>query len=204
MFDTSLRRLIDPTLDRAARQVARLGWTANVMTVAGFLVGMGGCVAIAFRWYAAGLTAILLNRLADGLDGSLARLRSTTDRGGFLDTVLDTIFYSGVPFGFAVAVPAHALPAAFLIYSFIGTGGSFLAYAAISAKRGITSDPERRKSFYYSVGLMEGGETILFFVLFCLWPAHFATLAWIFGGLCWITTAARLAAGLQAFRDATP
>lgn len=204
MFDTSLRRLIDPTLDRAARQVARLGGTANAMTVAGFLIGMGGCVAIAFRWYAAGLAAILLNRLADGLDGSLARLRATTDRGGFLDTVLDTIFYSGVPFGFAVAEPANALPAAFLIYSFIGTGGSFLAYAAISAKRGITSDPERRKSFYYSVGLMEGGETILFFVLFCLWPAHFATLAWIFGGLCWITTATRLAAGLQAFRDATP
>lgn len=204
MFDTSVRRLIDPTLDRAARRVARLGWSADAVTVAGFLIGMAGCAAIAFRWYTAGLAAILLNRIADGLDGSLARLRTTTDRGGYLDTVLDTVFYSGVPFGFAVAEPHNALPAAFLIYSFVGTGGSFLAYAALSAKRGITSDPERRKSFYYSVGLMEGTETVLFFVLFCLWPAHFATLAWIFGGLCWITTAARLAAGLQAFRDPMP
>jgi hypothetical protein len=30
-----------------------------------------------------------------------------------------------------------------------------------------------------------------------LWPASFATLAWIFGGLCWLTTVSRVSATLK-------
>lgn len=202
MLDAPVRKLIDPPLDWAAARLARLGLGANAVTVGGFVVGVAGCVAIGFQWYTVALVLILLNRLADGLDGPIARRTGATDTGGFLDIALDTVFYSGVPFAFAAGRPEFALPAAFLIYSFVGTGGSFLAYAVIAAKRGMTTQVHGKKSFFYSVGLMEGTETVGFFVLFCLLPDQFGLLAWVFGGLCWLTTALRVAAGVTAFRTA--
>ncbi len=143
---------------------------------------------------------IFLNRLADGLDGALARRSKKTDRGGFLDITLDFIFYSSIPFAFALADPlTNALAAAFLIFSFIGTGCSFLAYAIMAEKRGITTDIRGQKSLYYLGGLTEGTETILLFVIFCLFPTWFPVLAVIFGALCWITTATRIHAGWHSF-----
>lgn len=199
MFDVSVRRVIDPVLDRFAGTFVRAGVGANTITVVGFALGAAGCAALAMRRYNLALALVLLNRLADGLDGAVARQRGATDLGGYLDIVLDLIFYSGVPFAFAVSRPEFALPAAFLIYSFIGTGGSFLAYATFAEKRASTSNQRRRKSFFYSAGLMEGTETVVFFVLFCLFPNLFATLAWTFGTLCWLTAAVRIASAVSAF-----
>lgn len=202
MLDVGVRRLIDPVLDRFAKILARAGVTATAITIFGFGLGAAGCAALAMRRYNLALACIALNRLADGLDGAVARRRGATDLGGYLDIVLDFIFYSGVPFAFAIAHQEFALPAAFLIYSFIGTGGSFLAYAVFAAKRTAASKCERQKSFFYSAGLMEGTETIVFFVLFCLFPERFATLAWTFGALCWLTTALRIASAVSTFRAA--
>ncbi|SME88099.1 Phosphatidylglycerophosphate synthase [Tistlia consotensis] len=202
MLDAALRRLIDPPLERAAARIAGLGITANQITLAGFLVGLLALPALAAQRYDLALAAILANRLADGLDGAVARQRGGgSDLGGFLDIACDFVFYSAVPFGFALAEPANALPAAFVIFSFVGTGSSFLAYAVIAAKRGLSTSLHGRKSLYYLGGLTEGSETIAFLAAICLFPAAFGTLAWIFGGLCWITTASRLLAGRQSFRD---
>jgi phosphatidylglycerophosphate synthase len=166
------------------------------VTVLGFATGLVAVPAIALEAYPAALLLILLNRLADGLDGAMARRTRKTDRGGFLDITLDFIFYASIPFAFALADPLHnALAAAFLIFSFVGTGCSFLAYAIMAAKRGIGTDLRGQKSLYYLGGLTEGTETILLFVLICLLPGWFSTLAWIFGTLCWVTTATRIHAG---------
>lgn len=201
MFDAQVRRLIDPPLCFLAGLLGKASIPANLVTVGGFVLGIAGCAAIAFENYTGALVLIGLNRLADGLDGCLARQTGSTDVGGFLDIILDTIFYSGVPFAFALARPEAMLPAAFLIYSFVGTGGSFLAYAVIAAKRGLTSDRLKRKSFFYSVGLMEGTETVIFFAMFCLWPERFALFAWVFGSLCWLTTLVRIITGVLIFRE---
>lgn len=201
MLDRPVRKLIDPSLEALAARIASLGVSANACTVAGFALGMFGCVAIGFMQYQLGLAFVLANRLADGLDGTIARRSRTTDVGGFLDIVLDVLFYGGVPVAFAVAQPEHLLPACVLVYSFLGTTGSFLAFAVIAAKRGVTADHDGRKSFFYSVGLMEGTETVIFFVLFCLFPQRFAQLAWIFAGLCWITVALRVMSGVLEFDD---
>ena len=85
------------------------------------------------------LLLILLNRVADGVDGAIARRLGSTDLGGYLDILCDFIFYAAVPLGFALARPENGAAAAFLIFSFVGTGSSFLAYAAIAAKRGLES-----------------------------------------------------------------
>jgi phosphatidylglycerophosphate synthase len=200
MLDARIRRLIDPPLDRLSAALARLGLSANAVTVGGFLFGCGAWAAFAFRQYELALAFIAANRLADGLDGALARRLGPTDLGGYLDIVLDFLFYAGVPFFFAVGRPEFALPAAFLVFSFVGTGSSFLAFSAIAAKRGLSTEAHPRKAIYYLGGLTEGAETIVLFVLICVFPDSFAYFAWVFGGLCWLTTTTRVAAAMQTFR----
>ena len=200
MLDARLRKLIDPPLDSVGRRLARLGVSANSITWTGFVVGCGAWALLALGSYHWALTLILVNRLADGLDGAVARYARQTDLGGYLDIVLDFLFYSGVVFFFAVGRPAEALPAAFLIFSFVGTGASFLAFAALAAKRGITTAAQGSKSIYYLGGLTEGSETIALFAAICLLPQHFAWFAWGFGALCWLTTAVRIYQAVETFR----
>lgn len=201
MLDARLRRLIDPPLERLSGALARTGLSANAATLVGFALGLCALAAIAQEAYLTGLGLILFNRLLDGLDGALARRQGATDLGGFLDIVLDFIFYAGVPFAFALADPeANGLAAAFLVFSFVGTGSSFLAYAIMAAKRGVSTELRGSKSIYYLGGLTEGTETIAAFVLCCLFPAFFPVIAWAFGALCWLTTATRLAIAWQTLR----
>lgn len=200
MFDARLRPLIDPPLDRLAVILAARGVTANAVTLTGFGLGLGAAAAAAAGAFWIGLALLILNRLADGLDGALARRLGPTDFGGYLDIVLDFLIYAAIPVGFALGDPtANAVPAAVLLLSFMGTGSSFLAYAILAAKRGLSTEIRGRKSFYYLGGLTEGTETILFLALCFLLPGQFPVLAYVFAALCWITTVTRILAARAVF-----
>ncbi|MBU2865043.1 CDP-alcohol phosphatidyltransferase family protein [Reinekea forsetii] len=197
MLDRWSLKIIKPALGNTAKQLNKLDIKANHVTVTGFFIGMLSIPLLAFEHYNWALVALVLNRLADGLDGELARLQSATDTGAFLDIVLDFIFYSGIVFGFALANPdTNALAACALIFSFMGTGASFLAFAIFAERRQLASMTYPSKGFYYLNGITEGTETIAFFVLMCIWPMHFAILAWIFTGLCAVTTVIRVRSGV--------
>lgn len=202
MLDRHLHPRLKPLLNRLVMKLDKPGIAPDGITLIGFAIGVLALPFLALGWYLAALVAIVLNRLLDGLDGALARRRGLTDAGGFLDIALDFLFYALVPFGFALADPVvNALPAAWLLFAFIGTGSSFLAFAALAAKHNIDNPGYAHKSFYYLGGLTEGTETILLFVLCCLFPAHFAWLAWVFGALCWLTTTTRIWSGYMTLKD---
>jgi len=194
MLDASLRRLIDPPLDAAGRCLAKLGIGADAVTLGGFVLGVAALPLLATGHFDAALVLILLNRLADGLDGAIARARKPSELGGYLDILCDFLFYGAVVFGFVLAASENRLPGAFLLFSFIGTGSSFLAFAILAARHGWGTRLRGRKSFYHLGGLTEGSETILLFVAICLFPAAFPALAWIFGAACWLTTLGRAVA----------
>jgi len=200
MFDRYIYRVMGPGCSALARPLARLGLHADVLTIAAFVIGLAALPLFAFGRFGWALAAIAINRLFDGIDGALARLTTATDRGAFLDISLDFLFYASVPLGFAIFHPqANALAAAFLLFSFIGTGATFLAYSLIAERRGLTAPHFRNKGIVYLTGVAEGFETILFFVAMCLWPAHFSILAYVFASLCWLTVIVRLLAGWRAF-----
>jgi phosphatidylglycerophosphate synthase len=202
MLDARLQPLIRPPLDRAGQILARAGVTANAVTLSGLAVDIAAIATIASAHYRAGLVFIGLSRLLDGLDGAVARASVRSPLGGYLDIVTDYVFYAGVPLGFAIAAPpSNALPGAALLASFLLTCSSFLAYAALAAQHGIQPDSGRAKSFFYSTGLVEGSETIAFFVCMLLWPAHFANFAWICTALCVITAIQRSGAASRTFRQ---
>jgi phosphatidylglycerophosphate synthase len=201
MLDARLRPLIDPPLNRAGQVLARLGATANGLTFTGLALGLAGAAAIAFGHLGWGLALIIANRVCDGLDGAVARVRGPSDLGGYFDIVADFALYVSIPLGFGVMAAANALPALVLVASFVLTGVSFLAFAVIAAKRGAETETHGKKSFFYSTGLAEGAETIAVFIAMCLFPGYFPVIAYSYAALCVLTVVQRSAMARAAFRD---
>lgn len=201
MLDAKLRPLIDPPLNRAGAMLAGLGVTANGLTFTGLALGLAGAVAIALGHVGWGLALIIANRLCDGLDGAVARVRGPSDLGGYFDIVADFAFYVAIPLGFGVMAAANTLPALVLVASFVLTGVSFLAFAVIAGKRGAETTAHGKKSFFYSTGLAEGAETIAVFIAMCLFPAWFAGIAYGYAALCVLTVFQRSLMARAAFRD---
>lgn len=187
MIDDLLRQRFAHPVDRAGRWLARRGVSALGLTAVGLAVGIAGCVAMACEAYALALVCLIANRLADLLDGAVARATRVSDFGGFADILSDLLIYSGFVLGFAIGRPETALPAAILIYTFLATGSSFLAVANIAARRGIAREPARRKSFFYKAAIAEGVETTLYLVLICLVPDYFAPITYVFAAIAWLS-----------------
>ena len=199
MIDAALQPLQQRFLQLPAQILTHLGIKADQITLFGFLLGLLVVPALAYQAYSLALLFLLLNRFADGLDGAVARLTEPTDRGAFLDISCDFFFYAIFPLGFALADPVNALPAAVLITSFVGTGSSFLAYAAIAAKCGDPAMDFPQKGLYYLGGLTEGFETIILFISMCLFPMFFPQLAYFFAVACAVTAVSRWYQGWKLF-----
>lgn len=199
MLDSRIRPLIGPPLNAIGKGLARSGITANQVTIAGAVIGIGAGVAIGYHYYLLGLVLVLLSRVLDGLDGAVARVTKQSDFGGYLDIVSDFAFYVAVPLGFGFAASANLPFAMILIASFTLTGISFLAYAVMAAKAGRETDAHGKKSFFYNTGLAEGTETITAFVLMCLLPQYFAVIAGIYSAMCVITVIQRTIAAKVDF-----
>ena len=202
MLDRWTLPLMRKPLHMGASFLYRHGVKADQVTLAGFIIGIFSLPALALHWYGATLVCIVVNRLADGLDGELARLVGPSDAGGFLDIVLDFIFYSSVVFGFALAEPDNnSLAAAALLFSFVGTGASFLSFAIMAERCGIEKTGYPGKGFFYLGGLAEGTETFLVLILFCLFPRSFSLLAYSFALVCQVTVLTRVAGGYFLLRQ---
>ena len=200
MLDATLRPLIDPALNRAGRWLAQRGVGADAVTLAGLACGLGMAAMITFGAGALALVPLALSRLADGLDGAVARASQRTDFGGYLDITADFLFYGAIPLAFVLRDPAaNGAAGAFLLMAFYVNGASFLGYALLAERHGLTTRAQGVKSLYFSAGLLEGTETILFFALLCLLPSHFALLAWVFGAGCLWTAGARVALARRVF-----
>ena len=101
----------------------------------------------------------------------------------------------------------YVFPAAFLIFSFVGTIATFLAYAVIAEKRKAQGKMQEslkrgKKSFHYLGGLCEGTETITALLLMCLFPKMLALICYAYGTMCHITTMSRIVMAYYDFSDA--
>ena len=201
MLDGLMRGVIITPLNEGGRWLAARGASANGVTLAGLALGLAAAGLIAVGWSGVWVALVLLaSRLADGLDGAVARARGKTDFGGFLDIVCDFAFYGAVPLAFVLHDPgANGVAGAFLLFSFYVNAATFLGYAVLAEKHGLESRSRGEKSLYFTAGLMEGTETILTFVVLSLWPTAFAPLAWVFGVLCLVTATARVLLAARTF-----
>lgn len=194
MLDSFLRPYINPSLDKAAEKISQYNIPANIVTLAGFGVGMVGCFFLAVHSYIFALVFIAASRLLDGLDGAVARRQGPTDFGAYLDLVCDTVFYAAFIFFFVLTEQQHQLAGLFLIFSYIGMNASLIAYAAMAYKR----HPDGTTNFFQAPGLVEGAETLAFMVLACLYPYAFSAIAFLFALTCWVTAVVR---SMQAWKE---
>lgn len=204
MLDRFTTRLIRPAVQVLARPLLRIGISPDHITWAGFVLGVLAAACVVLQAWMAGLGLLLCSRLCDALDGAVARAsESSTSVGGFLDIALDFVFYALMVLAFALADPArNALAAAVLLTAFVGTGSSFLAFAALAAQRGLHNRQYPGKSFYFLGGLTEATETLAVLCAMCIWPDYFAPLAYGFAALCAITWLGRIAAGIRLLATA--
>ncbi len=200
VFDAKIRPIIDPLLDRQGAALARARIGADMVTTIGLVLGLLSAALIAVGAVGWALVPLLLSRLADGLDGAVARATQKTDFGGYLDIAADFLFYGAVPMAFVWLDPAaNGAAGAFLLTSFYVNGTTFLGYAIMAEKRRMQTTARGSKSLYFTGGLLEGTETIAFFVLICLVPDWFVPAAWAFGVLCFVTAGSRVLLARQVF-----
>jgi phosphatidylglycerophosphate synthase len=195
MFDPIVKTLAAPATTRGGALLA--GARADLVSLAGFVFGIGAIPAIATHHYWAGLALILLNRLVDALDGAVARQSRATGRGAFLDMVLDLIVFAGVPFAFALADPSRALAAAFFIFAIAASGASAVFFGMLASREGSPG----AVVFGYVGRIMEDTELTLAFAIACLAPNWFSLIAYIAGVLCFLTAGARIGFALGRFES---
>ncbi len=199
MIDRELNRYTSGHLDRITNVLYEKGIDPNWVTLLGLALAFLCFIALSFGLFYLGLILILINRFLDGIDGSLARLGTPRKFGAFFDITSDFAFYALIPLGFAVFSPyENALPTAFLLAAFYVNGSSFLAEAIIIEKYNIKID-QADKGFFYSSGLIEGFETICFFLFICLFPNGYSNAAYIFFTLTLLTHVIRVFKSFKRF-----
>tara|TARA_B100000214_G_C23893090_1_gene592756 strand:- start:206 stop:802 length:597 start_codon:yes stop_codon:yes gene_type:complete len=191
MLDKYSYRLIEPFLTRVGKNLLKVGLTPNSLTWIGLAFCIFAAISIFYSNMLWALVFIYLNRLCDGLDGHMARQTQITKYGGFIDIFFDFIFYALIPLSFGFQREENLIPAIILLFSIFLNGISFLAFAAVKSTSK-KNEEFQKKSIYYSYGLMEGTETIVFFSLFCIIPKNFSFICYIFSALIFLTILQRL------------
>jgi phosphatidylglycerophosphate synthase len=173
VLDNRLRTTKERTLGPVARALAP-HVDATVLSVLGALCCVGSGVAAWAGRPGLGLGAFALGRLLDGLDGAVARAQGRAcDLGGFHDIVLDTVGYAAVPLGLAAGSDTTATWAvvAVLLATFYVNAVSWTYLSALLHKRSAETGRGELTSVTMPVGLVEGTETIVLFVVALARPA---------------------------------
>ena len=90
MFDGNLRSQVDQRTLPIGKALAKIGVTADILTLSGVAMSIVTAVVIATSHLLVGFLCLALSVLPDLLDGPVAKVRGTTSaRGAFLDSVSD-------------------------------------------------------------------------------------------------------------------
>lgn len=176
------------------------------VTVTGFLVGMGAAVFAARGALGLALGCWIVNRVLDGLDGTLARARrAQSDLGGYVDLLLDFVVYAAIPVGFVLGVSSAtratvALAALALVGTFYVNSASWMYLSALLEKRGAGAQSRGElTSVTMPEGIVGGTETIVFYTLFFLWPEHLVAIFLSMAALVVVTIVRRLIWAIRHF-----
>jgi phosphatidylglycerophosphate synthase len=200
MFDEPFRRRVAPVLDRVAAPLARRGVSANHITILACALALGAAALVATGSPRAGITLWLVSRAGDALDGALARHRRQNSAfGGYLDITLDMTAYVAMVLGFAVTAPALWLAWLAVMggYVLVITTTLALSDAARASTRPLS---DTNRTFQFTPGLTEAGETNVMYVLWALVPAQLEWLVWVWAAALAVTVAQRTALAVRVLR----
>lgn len=205
MLDPQLRIAKDRLLGPVARRLDFV--SPDALTLASLALGLGSAWAAWEARFGLGLTLWVGNRTLDGLDGLVARAHGrSTDFGGILDLVADFVVYAAIPLALAFrpgAEPGLDRAAGVLVAAFYVNAAAWMVPSALLERRRWTGPRAGNASTSITIpeGLISGGETILFYVLFFLLPEHQLLLFQLMTALMALTVLQRMVWARVAFRD---
>jgi phosphatidylglycerophosphate synthase len=164
------------------------------ITLLAVVPGIGAALAAADGRNILAVGLWLLNRLLDGLDGTLARQRDRqSDLGAYLDILMDFLVYAAVPIGLAAHADSQTtwIAAAALLAAFYVNTISWAYLSALLERR------ERNKSREYTSvtmpgGLIEGAETVVLYAIMLAVPAGAPMVFWVMAAAVAITVGQRV------------
>jgi hypothetical protein len=177
MLDALLHKWTGPVADAAAR---RLAWNPLAAAFAAFALGLAALPVIGMHYYLPGLALLVLSRSLAGLAAATARGSEAANRLALI-CVFDSVVIAGLPFAFALGDPARALACVFLVFALSVNIASAFAFAK--------GDGPARGGIWNT-------EIIIAIAFACVFPEHFAIVAYVLGVLCFVASGARVAAGI--------
>jgi phosphatidylglycerophosphate synthase len=179
MFDEPFRARFSPVVRPVVLTLARLGIRPNHVSLVAFVLGIGAAALVASGRTYAGLVVWGISRFGDGLDGVLARETGRgTPFGGYLDITLDMAAYAAMVVGFAARYPNLAVAWATVLAAYVIVITTTLALSdAAGALHRQVSRTDR--SFQFTPGIAEAGETSIIYALWVLLPSQIEWLVWI-------------------------
>ena len=148
--------------------------------------------AIASGRPAAGLALWIGSRIGDGLDGAVARVtQSNSPFGGYLDITLDMAAYAAMVIGVCrSSIPSHVLAWLAILAGYIVVITTTLALSdsARAANRTVSTT---NRTFQFTAGLTEAGETSVMYALWVVFPQHVGWLVWVWVAALAVTSVQR-------------
>lgn len=208
MLDRTMRAVLSGPLDAMAAALDRPRVTPDRLTLAGLALALASAGAAAAQWWAAAVVLWLVSRVADGLDGTLARRRRArgdggdSEAGGFLDITADFIAYGtgvlGVAWGATAGYGVAWWPFLLVLVVYYVNGTAFLAFSSIAERTGRRIDDGRSLSFLGRIA--EGTETIVVHALWLILPFWSGGIAVVWSVFVGISAVQRVVAGYRLLR----
>jgi len=192
MFDDAFRARFQPAVQPLVVWLARAGVTPNAVTVTTFVVALLGAITVAAVDPRAGVVVWLISRIGDGLDGALARATGLSSAfGGFLDITLDMAAYSAMVIAFAVVHPEYAIGWMAVLAGYVIVITTTLALSDAARASG-THLSATDRTFQFTRGITEAGETNVAYVIWAFLPAWLPWAIWLWAAALLVTGAQRM------------
>jgi phosphatidylglycerophosphate synthase len=186
MIDRYLRPVKDKLLLPGAKIIDKY-FSPNQISIIAFVFGLLSCLMIILNHLQIALVFWLLNRITDGLDGTVSRISDRqTDWGGYLDIMLDFIIYALIPISLTVVSNEGILiylSLSVMLSIFYINSASWMYLSAIQEKRTVKTNEKELTSVHMPTGLVEGAETIFLYTLFFFASEYLTLLFFTVSGL---------------------
>lgn len=186
MLDTHARKHVQPTVEKTADMLLKMGFSADGVTKIAFAIGVSSGLFIYLDQPIIAILVLWLSGYLDVVDGTMARKTKPSSWGTLLDISFDRVVEISVILGLAFRFPDSMWALLLLSVSIIVGMTVFLTVGALSEKQGT-------KSFYYQAGLAERTEGFILFTLMIVFSTYLTAITLIFVAVQLITIAQRMA-----------
>ncbi|WP_240377605.1 CDP-alcohol phosphatidyltransferase family protein [Bacillus piscicola] len=185
MLDTHARKYVEPVIQKAAKSLAKRGWTANQVTVVGFMIGSSAGLFVYLGQPYIAVMALWLSGFLDAVDGAIARQTKPSLWGTLLDILFDRVVELSVIIGIAFRFPEAMWALLLLTSAIVLSMTVFLTVGALADKSGV-------KSFYYQAGLAERSEGFILLSLMMLFHSQLIIFTLLFFFMILFTVTQRM------------